>query len=319
MIGAALASALVVALGLTAGFQADAAAARAQQHREQARALAGDDFEYLYDYRCTPQPRKNPALRQAPPAPPPMQVTDNLYYVGGGDVASWALRTSDGIILFDALNDADEARSQIVGGLKTLGLDPHKVKYIVVMHGHGDHFGGAAYLQKTLGAKVWMGGPDWSYAAHYPVNVRLGKVVPGHDHDIVDGEKLTLGDTTISLYLTPGHTPGTVSAIIPTSVHGVPHLFGFWGGTGYPRDADTLATYGDSLERFMRLAKEAGVDGIISNHPNTDDSLERMAAMRADPAIANPYVIGADAAQRFFGVIKECALAGAEHMPAVTE
>jgi metallo-beta-lactamase class B len=30
-----------------------------------------------------------------------------------------------------------------------------------------------------------------------------------------DGQKLTLGDTTVTMYFTPGHTPGTISMLIP--------------------------------------------------------------------------------------------------------
>ena len=62
-------------------------------------------------------------------------------------VGSWALNTSDGIILFDTLNNTEEAQRIIEGGMKTMGLDPTRIKYIVIMHGHADHFGGAKYLQ----------------------------------------------------------------------------------------------------------------------------------------------------------------------------
>src|SRR6266404_5204801 len=48
-----------------------------------------------------------------------------------------------------------------------------------------------------------------------------------------DGQRLTLGDTTLTLYLTPGHTLGTISTLIPVKDNGKPHLAAEWGGTGF--------------------------------------------------------------------------------------
>ena len=56
---------------------------------------------------------------------------DNLYFVGLASVSAWAIDTSDGIILIDSLNNADEAEKYIVGGLKSLGLDPSRIKTLI--------------------------------------------------------------------------------------------------------------------------------------------------------------------------------------------
>jgi metallo-beta-lactamase class B len=47
------------------------------------------------------------------PAPDPGRVFENLYFVGSSWVSAWAIRTSQGVILIDALNNADEARQLI--------------------------------------------------------------------------------------------------------------------------------------------------------------------------------------------------------------
>ena len=59
--------------------------------------------------------------------------------------------------------------------------------------------------------------------------------MPAPKRDIVatDGQKLTLGDTTLTLYLTPGHTPGTISTLVPVKDGGRPHLAAAWGGTAF--------------------------------------------------------------------------------------
>ena len=95
---------------------------------------------------------------------------------------------------------------------------------------------------------------------------------PARDLEVTDGQKLKLGDTTVTLYLTPGHTPGTVSAIIPVTWNGKPHVIAFWGGTGFPRTVEStpvsggLIRYEESLKRFTKIGIDAGVDGMISNH-----------------------------------------------------
>src|SRR6185436_7524113 len=134
---------------------ADNPAGSAEAHVARARQLAGADLGYLMRL-CQPQPaeRATPSAAMddgmrkliARPAPAPMQVFDNLYFVGGDWVSAWLLKTSDGLILIDALNNAEEAAAVIEGGMARLGLDPRQIKYIVVTHGHGDHYGGAGYL-----------------------------------------------------------------------------------------------------------------------------------------------------------------------------
>ena len=48
---------------------------------------------------------------------------------------------------------------------------------------------------------------------------------------VTDGMKLSLGDTTLTMYLTPGHTQGTISTLIPVKDNGQPHIAALWGGT----------------------------------------------------------------------------------------
>jgi len=91
----------------------------------------------------------------------PTKIFDNFYYFGFNTVGGWALTTSAGIILIDTLNSAEDAEKVIVPSLQKLGLDPTQIKYIIVQHGHADHFGGALYLQDKYNARVVMGAADW--------------------------------------------------------------------------------------------------------------------------------------------------------------
>ena len=138
---------------------------------------------------------------------------DNLYFVGTKIHSAWALTTSDGIIVIDTLFDY-AIEPEIVEGLTTLGLDPRNIKYVLISHAHGDHDQGAALLQSRYGAKVVMGAADWDSTLQRPATAPGG--VPKRDIAVgPEGTKITLGDTTVDVIATPGHTPGTLSYIFP--------------------------------------------------------------------------------------------------------
>ena len=89
----------------------------------------------------------------------PYKVFDNLYFIGTRIHSAWALTTSDGIIVIDTLFDY-AIEPEIVEGLSGLGLNPRDIKYVVISHAHGDHVGGARFLQDR-GARVVMSAADW--------------------------------------------------------------------------------------------------------------------------------------------------------------
>jgi metallo-beta-lactamase class B len=131
-----------------------------------------------------------------------------------------------------------------------------------------------------------------------------------------DGQKLTLGDTTVTLYLTPGHTPGTLSVLVPVKDGGRPHLAAEWGGTSFSATApvEVLRAYVNSAARFRDIAGGAGADVILSNHTEFDGTLPKLAALaQRKPGDPNPWVVGKDTVNRYLTVAEECgkaALAG---------
>jgi metallo-beta-lactamase class B len=317
-------AAVAVAVALATAAHAQAPA---DTHVAAARAAARQDHGNLFTALCSETPSgpgtgrrgagagaRGAAGRQDGPPPPPardtwhaepMKVFDNLYFVGMKDVSAWAVNTSDGIIILDALYEYS-VDDEIAEGLKKVGLDPAKIKYVVVSHGHGDHSAGAKYLQDRFKSRVVLSATDWDL-------VERGRgAKPARDMIAIDGQKLTLGDTTITMYLTPGHTAGTLSYLIPVKDNGRPHLVAEWGGTAFnfPRTPENFTMYAASAERFGGIASRAGADVIISNHSAYDESQRKLPALRArKPGDPHPYVIGADAVKRYMVVAGECAQA----------
>jgi metallo-beta-lactamase class B len=201
---------------------------------------------------------------------------------------------------------------EVVEGMRKMRLDPASIKYVIVSHGHADHSGGAKLLQDEFNAKVMLTGADWDLLD------RSTGTRPKRDLVITDGQKLTLGDTTLTLYITPGHTAGTVSTIIPVKDRGTPHVLAEWGGTliGGLRTREGFQTYIDSAARFRSIATAAGAEGILSNHTNYDGSKIKLpAVLKRGPADPHPYLIGTDAVQRYLTVAEECAKAGQAALP----
>ena len=232
---------------------------------------------------------------------------------GRARVSAWAVTTSQGIIVINSLNNPREAETYIEGGLRKLGLDPMQVKYVVITHGHADHYGGAQYLTDKLKAQLVMSETDWNFlsTAQRSTNPDRGPI-PRRGMSVKSGDKLTLGDTSIEIVETPPHTPGAISLIIPLKEGNRTHVAALWGGIGFnfQRTEENFTAYSNSVGRFAGIAKARNVDVQMANHPNFDRALEKIAALKTrGGGQPNPFVIGGEVQQRIFDVQQDCALA----------
>src|SRR5437763_5901762 len=92
-------------------------------------------------------PRAN---RPNDPPIEPTKIFDNVYVIGNQGTVVYVISTSDGLLMIDSLA-ANQVETQLLPGFQHLGLDPAKVKMIVMGHGHADHFGGSPYFQEHYG------------------------------------------------------------------------------------------------------------------------------------------------------------------------
>ena len=338
---AAVAASVVALLTHATAAQGPAGApsipAAAQKHIDAARATAGEEWQSVVSTVCNsavalarpPQGRAAgaapagaaPAGGGGPRTPParetwaaePHKVFDNLYYVGERDYSAWAITTSEGIIALDAIFDYS-VKDQVEGGLKKLGLNPADIKYVVISHGHLDHAGGAKFLQERFGARLLMSAADYDLLDRDNPSWK-----PKRDMVATDGMKLTLGDTTMTLYLTPGHTEGTISTIFPVRDGNRKHVVATWGGTlfNFGPIRPRLQSYARQAERFREIADKADADVLLSNHTVYDGSKTKLPAVKArQPGDRHPYVIGKDSVARYLTTVNECAQAAVAIVPA---
>ena len=274
-----------------------------------ARATAGSDWAEAVDFFCGTAGRPN---RADDPLLEPRRVFDNLYALGRTGTVVWALTTPEGIVLIDA-GYPDQLESVLLPQMRAAGLDPADVRYVLLGHGHADHFGGAAYFQER-GARVASTAADWDLIEAPPAAgapAPAGLPPPRRDVVVADGETISFGGVEIATVTIPGHTPGALGFVFPVADGARTHTAALFGGSIllFARISDDgLRRYVQSLERFGAEARRRGVDVEIQNHPLYDGfgaKLERLAARR--PGDAHPFVVGADAYQRFLTVMKECA------------
>lgn len=281
--------------------------ATAQTHIDAARTLAGEDLKVPFEFFCVPgNARPNDF---SAPALTPVKLFDNLYALGNSESVVYALTTSDGIVLIDSGHPGD-IDTLILPGLMELGLEVADIKYVLLGHGHNDHYGGAAFLQAS-GARIGTTAADWeTIAAEAPS--RLFGDVPKPERDLVlrEGEPLVVGDTTITIVEIPGHTPGSLAFIFPVQDGDSPHVAGLFGGTvlapGFV-PLPGLKQYVASIDHYLDIAAERRVDVEIQNHPIFDDTPARLAALSArTPGAAHPFVMGEEKYSRFWNVISQC-------------
>jgi metallo-beta-lactamase class B len=239
----------------------------------------------------------------------PAKVADNFYFVGTKIHSAWALVGSEGIIILEALFDY-AAPDEIAGGMKKLGLDINKVKYIIISHAHGDHDGGAKFLQDTIpSAHLVYGGPDWD-AVDGSTNRAGGK--PKHDTVGADGMKFSVGDAAVQIVTTPGHTPGTISFLFEVKDNGKPLRVAYVGGTAIPFNgtADYYDGYIASVKKMAKAASDFGATVLLSNHTEFDNAYYKAhTAANRKSGGDNPFDVGKAAVGRYFTVVEGCSSA----------
>src|ERR1700754_715476 len=225
----------------------------------------------------------------------PFHLIGNIYYVGTDGIAVYIIKTSQGLILMDTA--LPQSTGLIEDNIAKLGFKLGDIKYILNSHAHFDHTGGFAEIKKETGAQLIAGERDKPLleGGYYPgdeKNKDLSFPPVKVDRTVKEGDKVTLGDTTLTAHSTPGHSPGCTSWEMTVKDAGQDRdvLF-FCSGTvplnrlvGNP----THPGIADDYRATFAKAKAMKVDVRLGPHPEVYDMQKKRAEMK--DGAPNPFV-----------------------------
>jgi len=228
----------------------------------------------------------------------PFRIFGNLYFVGTGPASSHLIDTGEGLVLLDS--GYQESLYLVLESIRTLGFDPHDIRYIVHSHGHVDHAGATRALCELTGAESWLGAADrdmvigakpLTWAPEYQLDFHCFEP----DHLLHDGDHIRLGALDMLCVATPGHTPGTFSFFWEVGdADGWVVRAGTMGGAGVNTLAgDYIRRYGlesedwrGALRRSLARCRREKVDLFIGNHTWQNDTAGKYASLRDGDAEA---------------------------------
>lgn len=136
---------------------------------------------------------------------PPHKIMDNMYYVGTKELASFLIVTPQGNILMNS--NYESSVPLIKKSVEDLGFKFSDIKILIAGHAHPDHVEGDAAVKELTGAQVVVGRLDLEDTKKFQPG---GKVHPV-DRVIDDGDTVSLGGTTLTAHVMPGHTKGCLA------------------------------------------------------------------------------------------------------------
>ncbi len=225
----------------------------------------------------------------------PFQLIGNIYYVGTDGIAVYVIKTSQGLILMDTA--LPQSTGMLKDNIAKLGFKLQDIKIILNSHAHFDHTGGLAEIKKDTGAQLVAGERDKPLleGGYYPgdeKNADLAFPPVMVDRAVKEGDKVTLGDTTLSAHAMPGHTPGCTSWEMTVKDAGQDRdvLF-FCSGTVALNRLVGQPTYPgivDDYRSTFAKAKAMKVDVLLGPHPEVYGMQAKREQMK--DGAPNPFV-----------------------------
>ena len=197
----------------------------------------------------------------------PAKLFDNVYTVGLQALTSILVTTSEGLVLIDTT--FGETVDDVLDSIRKLGFDPDDIKYVLITHARPDHYGGAGRIKQLVpSARVAMSAADWEDAERAMrdgASQQRSRPVP-MDRDLVvtDGQRIVLGDTTFTVYVTPGTTPGALSIEYPARDGNRSYRAMSTGALGMSYAPDQGEAYIKSMQRLQMLGPW---EAWLPNHP----------------------------------------------------
>jgi metallo-beta-lactamase class B len=220
---------------------------------------------------------------------PSHKVIGNVYSVGTGTLNSFLFTTPQGHILVNT--NFEETVPLLKDAIEKLGFKMTDIKIILGSHAHGDHMQATGMVKEmTGGAQVVVMEQD--VPAFKGLKSPAGKV-QAVDRVIKDGETVTLGGTTLTAHLTPGHTRGctTWTATVPEGGRNYNVIIAC-GGLQEDARLVNNKNYPEIAEHFAQSIKKYKTfkpDVFLASHAWFYDPAGKYARLQKGAA-PNPYI-----------------------------
>jgi metallo-beta-lactamase class B len=225
----------------------------------------------------------------------PFQLIGNIYYIGTDGIAAYIIKTSQGLILVDTA--LPQSTGMIKDNIVKLGFRLADIRYILNSHAHFDHTGGFAEIKKDTGAQLVAGERDKTLleGGYYPGDEKdtdLAFPPVKVDRAVKEGDKVRLGDTTLTAHSMPGHTPGCTSweMTVKDGDQDRDVLF-FCSGTVALNKLVGQPTYPGIVEDYRSTFAKANAmrpDVLLGPHPEVYGMQAKRAQMKE--GAPNPFV-----------------------------
>ena len=218
---------------------------------------------------------------------PPFRIMDNLYYVGTKELASFLFVTPQGDIL---MNTGYESSVPVIkDSVEKLGFKFTDIKILIAGHAHPDHVGGDNMVKDVTGAQVVVGRLDAEKTKDFHPE---GKQHP-IDRLVDEGDTVSLGATTLTAHVMPGHTRGCLAWSTTLKENGKSY-YTFVECSLNGRFLQVLDNYPGMIDDFRATFKKARtfpVEVFLSSHASFFNMAEKYEKLqKRGPGDPNPFV-----------------------------
>ncbi len=244
----------------------------------------------------------------------PVQLFDDYYYIGNQLVGFHVLKTSEGLVLFEAMDCLDAYERFLKPGLAKLGLADEKILMLLLTHGHFDHYQGADGVRRATGCETALSKEDCAYMVWCDENRDKAPELPRITRLVQGGDVLAFGDHTVEVLDGKGHTPGCLNYAFAVHDHGEEHRVMMVGGYGvfgpgnymgeypYPTQwaVEQALDFAASQARAWEYVKEHHCDVYLNPHPHLCDMLATAEKNKhRAPGMPNAFVIGEEGVRKW--------------------
>lgn len=227
----------------------------------------------------------------------PFRIIGNIYYVGTADLGSFLITSTEGHVLVDS--GLEDAATQLLASIAKLGFNAGDIKVLLNTQAHYDHAAGLAAVKGVSRASMVASAADRPLLDSggrddFAFGDRLTFTPVTVDRVVRDGDTVTVGPTTLTAHLTPGHTKGTTTWTMVVREAGQEYRVVFAGSTSInpgvqvrnnPKYPEMFADFEKTFAKLRALP----VDVFFTQHGGAYGLIDKAARLEAG-AKPNPFI-----------------------------